>query len=67
MTRFYLTNTINYLFIGLTADVDTYSLAQNRSRRQKNEKKGKLSAFEKLRQAKEKGIKNKYEVFNYVD
>ncbi|XP_059138881.1 DNA polymerase alpha catalytic subunit-like [Physella acuta] len=45
-----------------TADVNAYSLAQNRARRQKNEKKGKLSAFEKLRQAKEKGLKNKYEI-----
>ncbi|KAK0061049.1 DNA polymerase alpha catalytic subunit [Biomphalaria pfeifferi] len=39
-----------------------YSLAQSRSRRQKVDKKGRLSAFEKLRQAKERGIKNKYEV-----
>ncbi|BFZ06575.1 hypothetical protein BsWGS_09614 [Bradybaena similaris] len=38
------------------------SLAQGRSRRQKQDKKGRLSAFEKLRQAKEKGIKNKYEI-----
>ncbi|RUS69431.1 hypothetical protein EGW08_022812, partial [Elysia chlorotica] len=42
-------------------DGDT-SLAQGRSRRQKVDKKGRLSAFEKLREAKEKGIKNKYEV-----
>ncbi|CAL1543599.1 unnamed protein product [Lymnaea stagnalis] len=44
------------------SDGDACSLAQSRSRRQKVDKKGRLSAFEKLRQAKEKGIKNKYEV-----
>lgn len=38
------------------------SLAQSRSRRQKIEKKGRSSAFEKLRQTKEKGLKNKYEI-----
>ncbi|KAH9514082.1 DNA polymerase alpha catalytic subunit, partial [Bulinus truncatus] len=43
------------------ADTD-YCLAQSRSRRQKVDKKGRLSAFEKLRQAKEKGLKNKYEI-----
>ena len=44
------------------SDDGVASLAQGRSRRQKVDKKGRLSAFEKLRQAKEKGIKNKYEV-----
>ncbi|GFN73923.1 DNA polymerase, partial [Plakobranchus ocellatus] len=43
-------------------DSDAVSLAQGRSRRQKIDKKGRSSAFEKLRQAKEKGVKNKYEI-----
>lgn len=51
-----------YYFILKAGDDDAYSIAQGRSRRQKADKKGRLSAFEKLRQAKEKGIKNKYEV-----
>ncbi|KAK3783769.1 hypothetical protein RRG08_063431 [Elysia crispata] len=43
-------------------DDGTTSLAKGRSRRQKVDKKGRLSAFEKLREAKEKGLKNKYEI-----
>ena len=46
----------------LFLDDGTTSLAKGRSRRQKVDKKGRLSAFEKLREAKEKGLKNKYEV-----
>lgn len=38
------------------------SLAKNRSRRQKVDKKGKFAAFEKLKKAKASGEKNKYEV-----
>ena len=42
------------------------SLAKNRSRRQKVDKKGKFAAFEKLKKAKASGEKNKYEVYIYI-
>ena len=47
--------------IGTDADVDN-SIARSRGRRSKKDKTGRLAALEKLKKAKEKGEKWKYEV-----